>query len=164
MVDVDSALRSGDPMVILKVVHIVSMFAGVTILVGGEWFYLRAMRRPDVPAMRAFARIYGRLDRIGIGFLSLGVLFGLATAATGGFAFTAGWLVAAYVLVVALYVVGFASTPFLLRVGRLVEANSGDEPGPELAAAVRSPAPVVTAVVSIVLYVAVIADMVIKPF
>ena len=150
-------------MPILKVIHIISMFAGVTILVGGEWFYLRSMRRADIPAMRAFARIYGRMDRMGIGLLSLGVVFGLATAATGGFDFSAHWLIAAYILVIALYAVGFSSTPFLLRVGRLVNSTAGDEPGPELAAAIRSRAPVVTAVTSLVLYALVIADMVIKP-
>jgi hypothetical protein len=66
--------------------------------------------------------------------------------------------------VIALYAVGFSSTPFLLRVNRLVEANPGDEPGPELAAALRSPAPAATALISLVLYAAVIADMVLKPF
>ena len=140
------------------------MFLAVTILVGGEWFFLRAMRRADVAAMRAFARIYGRIDLLAVGVLSLGVLFGLATAATGAFDFSARWLIAAYVLVIALYAVGFSSTPFLLRVGRLVEATPGDTPDAELAAALRSPRPVVTALISIVLYFLVIADMVIKPF
>ena len=150
-------------MPVFKFLHIVSMFVGVTILVGGEWFYLRSMRQRDLPAMRAFARIYGRVDRLAIGALTLGVVFGLATAATGGFDMTARWLVSAYVIVIALYAVGFSSTPFLLKVGRAADATPGDVPGPEVDALLRSARPVWAAVISIVLYVLVIADMVFKP-
>jgi len=89
-------------MLVFKVLHVLRMFAAVTFLLGESTYAAVAVWRGDVKgAGRHWAA--GRPppgDRCLI-FLS-GIVFGLLTAATGGLDFFAGWLIAAYVMVVVL--------------------------------------------------------------
>jgi hypothetical protein len=87
-------------MEIFKALHILSMFAMVTVFASGAFLYAFATMRRDVPALATFHRTArtARLPLIGLGALIAGIAFGLLTAATGGLDFFVGWLVAAYVL------------------------------------------------------------------
>src|SRR4026208_2544119 len=90
-------------MPIFKVLHILSMFTAVTLLISVPIFAALAIWQRDV---RGAAAVY-RLARLpgntvlGTVFLLAGIVFGLLTAATGGFDFFAGWLIAAYVMAAA---------------------------------------------------------------
>ncbi len=90
-------------MLIFKALHILSMFTMVAIFLGGEFFYTAAYWRRDVHALAWVHRtgVQTRVPIVGLAALLVGVVFGLLTAATGGFDFFKGWLIAAYVLVVA---------------------------------------------------------------
>ena len=79
-----------------KVLHILSMFAAVTLLVGEALLYARAIWRSDVAGLAAVRRLLGGRPLLGVSFFIAGIVFGLLAAVTGGFEFFAGWLIAAY--------------------------------------------------------------------
>ena len=154
-------------MLIFKTLHILSMVAMVTIEIGAEFLYAYTISRRDV---RGLATVHRLLEKVRAGPASIvafisGVVFGLLTAATGGFDFLDGWLIAAYVLVVIFLV---TTTLFLrgaLKLGRAaVEAEAGtrsaDDVARELAASRALPA----FLIDLGVVVAFIADMVLKPF
>ncbi len=155
-------------MLIFKVLHILSMFAAVTFLVGEALLYARAISRGDVPGLAAVRRLVGGRPIVGAAFLMAGIVFGVLAAMTGGIDFFAGWLIAAYVLVVTLFAVN--ASPWVQRLPRLgeqaMEAVAGQRPVEEVAAAmaaIRSATLIVVAA-NVVLFAAIIADMVLKPF
>jgi uncharacterized membrane protein len=155
-------------MLIFKALHILSMFAAVTALVGTEMFIVLAIWRRDVQALAVIYRLTRRASPtvFGLVFLLAGIAFGLLTAATGGFNFFAGWLVAAYVLVAALVLVNVSPPKRKVRKVAIeaVEAEAEQRPVEEV---VRNMANVPTAnyfVTNLVLLAAIVADMVLKPF
>jgi len=95
-------------------------------------------------------------------------VFGLLTAATGGIDFFKGWLIAAYVLVAAVFAVNVS--PLVQRMPKLareaLEAEAGRGSAEEVARGMsRARTGVLVAVaLNAVLFVALIADMVLKPF
>jgi uncharacterized membrane protein len=147
-----------------KFLHIVSMFAGVTLLVGVSVFGERIISTRDVVAIRRYASVYPPLERIGIAAVSLGVVFGFITAIVGPFDLTEGWLIAAYVLVVALFVLGPIEGRLYGAVAEAAESTEGDQPTPELATLIDDRGRRTLTLISVVLYVAVIFTMVTKPF
>ena len=82
-------------MLIFKALHILSMFAAVTFLVGEALLYGRAIWRRDVAGLVAVRRLVGGRPVLGASFLVAGIAFGIVTALTGGFDIFAGWLIAA---------------------------------------------------------------------
>ena len=106
-------------MPVFKLLHILSMFAMVTTQIGGEFIYVTAITRRDVGALAAVHRTLerARLGVVSIGALASGIVFGLLTAATGGFDFTDGWLIAAYVLVAVFIVTGGRFAGQFVRLG-----------------------------------------------
>jgi hypothetical protein len=155
-------------MLIFKVLHILSMFAAVTFLVGEALLYARAISRGDVPGLAGVRRLVGGRPVVGAAFLMSGIVFGVLAAMTGGIDFFAGWLIAAYVLVVALFVVN--GSPWVQRLPRLgeqaMEAVAGQRPVEEVAATMASirTSTLVVVAANVALFVAIIADMVLKPF
>lgn len=154
-------------MLAFKLLHILSMVAMVTIEIGAEFLYSLAIGRRDV---RALATVHGLLERARAGPASIGafvsgVVFGLLTAATGGFDFLDGWLIAAYVLVVVFLV---TSTMFLrgaLALGKAaVEAEAGHRPAEEVARTMGGSRARLWFVADLIIVAAFIADMVLKPF
>lgn len=143
--------------------HILAMFAGVTVLIGAELFVTFAIRRRDLGALRAYFRIADRVDKAGNAAFGLGIVFGLIAAIVGGFDLLQGWLILAYVLVAAAIVAGASTVPYLKRLDAALEASDGDEPGPELTALLASPVPLAASTVSAVIIALVIWDMVFKP-
>lgn len=155
-------------MLIFKALHILSMFAAVTLLVGEALLYARAIWRIDVAELAAVRRLVGGRPLLGVAFLVAGIVFGLFNALTGGFDVFDGWLIAAYVLIVALFLVN--GSPWVQRLPRLgaeaIEAVAGQRPVDEVVAAMTTMRPVilVAVTVNVVLFAAIIADMVLKPF
>jgi hypothetical protein len=154
-------------MPIFKTLHILSMFAMVTIEIGSEFLYAFAISRRDV---RALATVHRLLERARVGPASVvalvsGVVFGLLTAATGGFAFLDGWLIAAYVLVALFLVTVSLYLRGALRLGRAaVEADAGQRPVEGLVGDLVASRALLWFAVDLAIVAAIIADMVLKPF
>jgi hypothetical protein len=155
-------------MVIFKALHVLSMFAAVTFLIGEALLYAVAIWRGDVAGLAAVRRLVGGRPVVGVSFLVAGIVFGVLAALTGGFEFFAGWLIAAYGLVVALFLVN--GSPWVQRLPRLgmeaIEAEAGQRPVEEVVAAMAAVRTGILAAVglNIALFAAIIADMVFKPF
>ena len=157
-----------DVMLVFKTLHILSMFAAATLLVGEALLYARAIWQGDVDGLAAVRRLVGGRPVLGAAFLVAGVGFGVLTALTGPFDFLAGWLIAAYALVVAMFIVN--GSPWVQRLPRLaaqaVEAEVGQRPSEEVAAVMAKirTATLVAVAVNVALFTAIIADMILKPF
>jgi uncharacterized membrane protein len=148
-----------------KVLHILAMFSAVTLMIGGEVLFHALVRTGDVPAMRRYLRVVDPLFRLGIVLLIAGVVFGLITAVTGVWSLTAGWLIASYVLVGAIFAIGFLiGVPWFRRVGAAAEIAADGGNAEPLAEALDDPRGLVSIVSSFILYPAVIYLMVAKPF
>ena len=91
-------------MLVFKALHILLMFAAVTFLVGEATYFAIAIWRRHVRIGSA-APAGQAPPVVGALLFVLGIIFGLLTAATGRLDFFAGWLIAAYLMVVALFVV-----------------------------------------------------------
>jgi uncharacterized membrane protein len=94
-------------MLILKFLHIVSMFGFVTLALGGAVFLHLVAHARDVHAYRRLDAPIQRTDVVAIALFLAGIIFGLLAAITGGFDLTASWLILAYILVVVIVVHGF---------------------------------------------------------
>ncbi|HEX9364323.1 MAG TPA: hypothetical protein VGA47_11120 [Candidatus Dormibacteraeota bacterium] len=160
----------GGMYIFLKALHVITMFAAVTLLMGEALFLCLATWRRDVRALSALHRMAPNLSltAVGAALFLVGVVLGFILAATGHLNFLAGWLIAAYVLV-ALILLNNVS-PFVQRLRPLVreavEAEAGRRPVEEV---VRSMDRVrtglfVAVAINTVIFVSVIADMILKPF
>lgn len=160
-------------MLIFKALHILSMFAAVTLLVGEHLFYAAAVWRRDVRALAAIRRLSVRpfylaegAPVVAVGLLLAGVVFGLLTALTGGLDLLAGWLIAAYVLMAAILVLG--GSPWVRRLARLgdeaIEAEAGGRPAEEVVQAMAGSHAGLLFVLAAAIFAAIILDMVLKPF
>ena len=156
-------------MLVFKVLHILSMFTAVTFLMGDALFLAVAFWRRDVRALAAFQRVVGyRQTVIGASIFLLGIVFGLLTAATGGIDFFRGWLIAAYLLVVAVFAVN--GSPFVQRMPKVareaLEADAGRGSPEEVARRMASTRTgfIVAIALNAALFGALIVDMVVKPF
>jgi uncharacterized membrane protein len=148
--------------------HILSMFTMVTLFSGGEFFYVLAIRQRDVHALAWLHRTAHRtrFPFVAIGALVAGVAFGLLTAATGGFDFLDGWLIAAYLLVALFFVNATVIGKDVIQLAdKAVEADAGQRPveevAREMAATNRA---TLLFVVNVAIFAAIILDMVLKPF
>jgi len=156
-------------MLIFKVLHILSMFTAVTLLVGESTFMAIAIWRGDVRALAAIRRLVGRRPVVSALIFLVGIGFGLLTVATGKLDFFAGWLIAAYVMVVALLAISglpVVQKGLLGLVDKATEADAGQRPMEEVArdmSALRRGFGLVVAV-NWVLFAAIIVDMIVKPF
>ena len=156
-------------MLIFKALHVVFMFGAIAFLVGEATLFGIAIWRGDVPALAAMRRLAGRRPILGSSLFVVAIAFGLLTAATGPYDFLAGWLVAAYVLVVA--TLAISASPVVQRgfVGlgeKAAEAEAGQRSVEEVAGemhAFRGTFALVV-VANWILFAAVILDMVLKPF
>ena len=154
-------------MLIFKVLHVLSMFTAVTLLEGVPIFIALAFWQRDVRGAAAVFRLARRPGNTVIGgaFLLAGIVFGLLTAATGGFDFFAGWLIAAYVLVAVLILSNLLPAKQRLRqiAEEAVEAEAGQRSVDEVVRHMEI-APLWFLPVDVALFAAIIADMVLKPF
>jgi hypothetical protein len=67
-------------MLIFKTLHILSMFAAVTFLIGEALFYAAAIWRGDVAGLAAVRRLVGGRPVVGVSFLVAGMECGLRGA------------------------------------------------------------------------------------
>ena len=154
-------------MLIFKALHILAMFTMVTVFLGGEFVYSWAFWRGDVKGLAWIHRlmVQTRVPIFGIAILLLGIVFGLLTAATGGFDYLDGWLLAAYALVVLFFVNSIVLGDRLLRIARrAVEADDGKIPADEVAHEMTRRGPIAFFPINAAIFAAIIADMVLKPF
>lgn len=150
-------------MPIFVFLHVLTMFVAVAMAYGPAMMMLAA--RNDVGTLRGVMAANSKLQRFVGAAFALGIVFGFVAIFVHGFNPTAPWLLIAYALVVASLVVTFAFTnPWLNRVAGAVAGNSSDEPTPELRELLRSPRNLVMLAVDAGIIVALIADMVLKPF
>jgi hypothetical protein len=149
---------------ILKFLHIVSMFAAVTLIVGSIVFLDIVGRNRDVGAYRRLDAVVQRTDIVALVLFLAGLVFGFLTAVTGGFDVGASWLVLAYILVAAIFVEGFLVTvPWYSRI-----RDAANDPDETRAAAnverlLRSGRHLALVTVIVLLWAAVIFVMVVKP-
>jgi uncharacterized membrane protein len=151
-------------MLVFKFLHIVTMFAAVTLVFGSIVFADLIARRGDAATYLRLDAIVQRTDLVGGGLFLAGIVFGFATALTGGFDLTASWLLLAYVLVAAIFVEGILIT--LPRYNHIRQVAMNGDPataGAEIARLVRAPAHVALVVIVALLWLSVIYVMVFKP-
>jgi uncharacterized membrane protein len=152
--------------VIFKYLHILTMFTAVTLMFGGEVLFHLLRRTDDVRSLRRFVAVVDPVFRIGVGLLTLGVVFGLLAAVTIGWNLAAGWLVLAYVLIALIYLVGFGiGVPYFGRVRAAFRDLPDDEGAstPALRRVLDDRRGTFGLVASVVLYAAIIYVMVAKP-
>jgi uncharacterized membrane protein len=155
-------------MLIFKLLHILAMFAAVALLVGESTFMAIAIWRGDVRALAAIRRVLGGRPVVAAAIFMVGIGFGVLTVATGGLDFFAGWLIAAYVMVVVLLAINalpVVQKGLLGLIERATEAEAGQRTAEEVAgemAAFRFRFSLVVAA-NWLLFAAIIADMVLKP-
>jgi len=155
-------------MLIFKALHILSMFAMVTIFSGGEFFYTVALWRRDVHALAWLHRLekQTRLAFIGLGFLVSGIVFGLLAALTGPFDVFEGWLIAAYLLVALFFVNSvLMGGPVIRLADKAVEAEAGQRPVEDVVREMAASRRVFFFFpINLAIFAAIILDMVLKPF
>lgn len=153
-------------MLVWKTLHVLSMVTMVTLFIGAEVFYAAAIRRRDG---RALAFVQRTVEAAYIGILALagiglGVVFGLVAAATGGIDFTAGWLIVAYVLVVAFFVNSAFLGAKIVRAGKAAMAADAGASLDEIASDLRASDGVILVAINATIFAAIVIDMVVKPF
>ena len=90
-----------------KFLHIAAMFSASTIIVGADLYFLRVARGGSAVATAQLGHAIRRRGPITGPIVEIGVAFGLLTAVLGGFNVLAPWLIAAYLVVIAMMVFAF---------------------------------------------------------
>jgi hypothetical protein len=148
-----------------KFLHIAAMFAAVSIFVGQGLLEGVVARSGDVRALRRVLAAEDRFGPIGGGIFLLGIAFGVVTAISGGFNLTQPWLIIGYVLAAIILINAFVyHIPTANRFKALAEASPDDAPSAELRAAIGAPIGPVMNVVDGLVWLALIFDIVVKPF
>jgi uncharacterized membrane protein len=149
------------PFVILKFLHVGSMFLATAFAVGPSVLLYRIGRRGDVTGIRATFPLAPTVFRASGALYGLGIVFGFAAALTGQLDLTSGWLLLAYGLVGLLIV---ANLTFERWTRRVEDAADRSDAGAELLADVTRSAGARYLVASMILItVAIVYVMVTKP-
>jgi hypothetical protein len=149
----------------LKFLHVFATILAITLFVGPELLIRVVILSGNVPAIRAVLAGQRRLDPFAIIAFVVGIGAGIATALLQGWSLWEPWLVIAYVLAVAVVLLGvLVYTPKARRLERLAEESPVEGPSAKLLAAMRSPANNLALVASLAVWTALILDMVLKPF
>ena len=150
---------------LLLFLHISVMFAAVTVAYGTGLLARLAYMTGQVAAVRGVGMAAARYGpAIPILFVTGGLL-GLATALSFGFNLLAPWLVLAYVGWAIAMVLGFTENrTWGLRLGQLLATTPDGPLTPEVAAMFTDRRVVVVTIIDYVVVLAIIFDMVVKPF
>ena len=152
-------------MFILKFLHIAVMFAAVGVSLGPELLLRGIGRSGDVRAIRTGYSIAHRIGRAIPPLFVVGLIFGLLTAWAGAMNFLAPWLLIAYGLFVVATLLGArAIAPHIARVAALAAESPDGAPSTELTAAVTDPRVDTLVMVEVIVILAFVFDMVVKPF
>ena len=152
-------------MEIWQFLHVAAMFTAVSIFVGQGMLEGAVARSGDVLALRRVLAAEDRFAPLGGGLFLLGIAFGLITAITGSMDLTQPWLIIGYVLSAIILVNAFAyHIPTANRLKALADASPDQEASSELRAAIDAPIGGIMNLVDGVVWLALIFDMVVKPF
>ena len=144
--------------------HVLTMFTAVALAYGPAALMVVASGRGDVRSLRAIVTTTERLTPVVAGAFATGIGLGIVSIFVHGFDPLQGWLVIAYVLVIASLAMTFLFTnPWLASVKAAADASPDDQMSPELAALVNSPRNRALLAFDALLIVLLIADMVLKP-
>ena len=160
-----STLPAMDLALVWKFLHISAMFAAVSIFVGQGVLERVVARSGDVRALRSVLAAEDRFGPIGGGLFIFGILLGILTALSGGLDLTQPWLLIGYALAAVVLIVAFVyHVPTARRLEALAAASPDDAPSPELRNEIYAPSGVMVIVLDSVVWLALIFDMVVKPF
>jgi hypothetical protein len=145
---------------LLKWGHVIGAAAAVSIITWGDLLFQRVALTGDTRATATLGAAIRRRLWFEALVMELTVAFGIGAALTGGFNLLAPWLVGAYVLVVAQAVLGirFGAVEFTT----IIEAAARDD-APEMLRIARSRRRIAWLAVSVLIFVALIGLMVVKP-
>jgi len=144
--------------------HVLAMFIAVAMAYGPAMLMVVASRRRDVRALRAITSTSNKLGPLVGAAFATGIVLGVVAIFVHAFDPLQGWLVIAYVLVIASLVMTFTFTnPWLKKVEAAANASPDDAMSAELDTLVNSPRNQALLGVDALLIVALIADMVLKP-
>ena len=144
---------------VFKWLHIGAMFMATALAVGPFVVLYLVARTGDLPSIRRAFSFSATIGRIGGAMYGLGILFGIVAALSGAIDLTAKWLLTAYVLVVFLGVNGLFAERWMVRVHAAAEARGSDE----VERLARTSGVVVLLTVMVVVTLAIIFVMVVKP-
>jgi hypothetical protein len=148
------------PFVLLKFIHVGSMFLATALAVGPSILLYLVARTGNVDAIR---RAFGHATsvfRIGGALYGLGLLFGFLAALSGAIDLGARWLITAYVLVAVLIVFNLGFERWTRRVEKGVEHGIAS---PDLADAIGARAPTYALTGMVVFTLLIVFVMVVKP-
>ena len=149
------------PYVLLKFLHVGSMFLATALAVGPSVLLYLIARSGNVDSIRWSFCHATSVFRIGGALYGLGLLFGFLAALNGPLELTAGWLIAAYVLVGLLIVFNLGFERWTKRVERAVRDRS--TAAAEMTEAVKARAPIYALAGMILLTISIVFVMVVKP-
>ena len=144
---------------VLKWLHIGAMFMATALAVGPFLVLYLVARSRDLPSIRRTFSYATPIGRLGGAMYGLGIIFGIVAALTGAIDLTAKWLLTAYVLLVVLGVNGLLAERWMGRVHAAAEAGGSDD----VHRLVRSPSAVTLLTIMVVVTLAIIFVMVVKP-
>ena len=143
--------------------HVLTMFTAVAMAYGPAMMIVASGK--NVPMLRGVMAANNRVAPLVGPTFALGVVFGFVAVFVHNFDPLRPWLLIAYGLVVASLVMTFVFTnPWLRSVTAAVEASPEEAPSAELNALIDSPRNRLLLVLDALIIVALIADMVLKPF
>ena len=111
-----------------KFLHVAAIFTAVTLVVGGDLYFLRVASSGSAEATARLGHAIRRRGPITGPILEIAIVFGFITAILGGFDLLAFWLVGAYIVVVVMTVFAFrVAAPEFTAI--LASAEAGDDAG-----------------------------------
>lgn len=145
--------------------HITAMFLAIMVAFGSALVMRVAYMTGQVAAVRGVGMASARLGPLIPVLFIVGGLLGLFTAISFGQDLLAPWLVIAYVLFAVAMVIGIVeNAPWARRLGALLAQTPDGPLTPEIRAMFTDTRVVVLTVVDYLVVVAIIFDMVVKPF
>jgi hypothetical protein len=147
------------PFLLLKFLHVGSMFLATALAVGPSILLYLIARTGNLDAIgRAFGHATS-VFRIGGALYGVGLVFGFLAALSGQLDLTARWLITAYVLVGVLIVFNLGFERWTRRVEKAVESAAATD----VADAIRARAPIYALTGMVVLTLLIVFVMVVKP-
>lgn len=111
----------------LKFLHVATMFTAVTLVVGGDIYFLRVAGRGHAEATARLGHAIRHRGPFTGPIIEIGVVFGILTALSGGFDLLAPWLIGAYVVVIAMTFLAFRfGAPAFTDILRVAETGDDD--------------------------------------
>lgn len=148
----------------LTILHILSMFIAFGLTTGAGIVLAGVAASDNVGAIRAATKIVSPLQIAGGIVLVLGLIFGIALAAIAGFGLTALWLIIAYVIAALLVGIGLGiHQPWTRRLAAAAAASPDQEASSQLRTVAADRIVRIAGPLSGLLWIAIIADMVLKP-